>query len=49
MPQILGLHYKRLGFKSVGAFWDFMKASLNNQITMMLKFLGEQFLMLLTL
>jgi hypothetical protein len=39
MPQILGLHYKRLGFKSVGAFWDFMKASLTNQITMLFKFI----------
>ena len=39
LPQILGLHYKRLGFKTVGDFYDFMKASLANQVKALFMFI----------
>lgn len=32
MGQIMGFHWKLLGFSSVGAMWDNAKASLENQI-----------------
>ncbi len=39
LPQIMGFHWKKLGFKSVGDFWDFMKISEKNQLEMMVKFI----------
>lgn len=39
LPQIMGFHYKRLGFKSVGQMWDFAKVSLENQIEMLILFI----------
>lgn len=37
--QVMGFHYKRLGFKTVGAMWDFAKESEKNQIWLGLEFL----------
>lgn len=39
LPQIMGFHYKRLGFKSVGEMWDFAKVSLENQIELLVRFI----------
>ena len=39
LPQILGIHYKRLGFASVGEMWDHAKVSLENQIWQLAKFI----------
>lgn len=39
IPQIMGYWWKKLGFASVGAFWDFMKESESNQLEMMVKFI----------
>ena len=38
--QVLGLHFKRLGFASVGAMWDFAKKSEKNQLWLGLKFIA---------
>jgi hypothetical protein len=38
--QVMGFHYARLGFKSVGAMWDFAKISEYNQLWLGLKFLS---------
>lgn len=37
--QVMGFHYKRLGFKTVGEMWDFAKVSERNQIWLGLEFL----------
>jgi hypothetical protein len=37
--QVMGFHWKRLGFKSVGAMWDFAKKSEANQLHLGLMFL----------
>lgn len=39
LPQILGAHYKRLGYKSVGEMWDDFKAGEINQIRALVKFI----------
>lgn len=39
IPQIMGFHWKKLGFKSVGDFWDYMKESEQNQLKMMVSFI----------
>lgn len=39
LPQIMGFHYKRLGFKNVGEMWSFAKVSLENQIDLMIRFI----------
>lgn len=39
LPQIMGYHWKKLGFTSVGAFWDYMKISELNQLKMMVTFI----------
>lgn len=39
LPQIMGFHWKSLGFSSVGEFWDYMKESENNQVLAMVKFI----------
>lgn len=40
LPQIMGFHWKKLGFNNVGDFWDYMKVSEKNQLDMMLKFIS---------
>lgn len=40
IPQIMGFHWKKLGFTSVGAFWDYMKISEENQLDTMLRFIA---------
>ena len=37
--QIMGFHYKRLGYSSVGAMWDDAKSGLNGQFKQLLKFI----------
>lgn len=37
--QVMGLHWKRLGFKSVGDMWNFAKKSEANQLWLGLKFI----------
>lgn len=39
LGQIMGFHFKRLGFSSVGAMWDDAKKGLKNQILQIVKFL----------
>jgi N-acetylmuramidase len=39
LGQIMGSHWKRLGFKSVGEMWDYSKASLENQIELVVRFI----------
>ncbi len=39
LPQILGLHWKRLGYESVGVMWDAFKVSEVNQIVGLIKFI----------
>ena len=39
MMQVMGFNFKRLGFKSVGAMWDFAKVSEKNQIWLGLEYL----------
>jgi len=38
-PQIMGFHWKRLGFKSVKAMWDFFAASEKNQLECLVRFI----------
>lgn len=38
--QVMGIHWKRLGFKSVDEMWDFAKKSESNQLWLGLKFLS---------
>jgi len=40
LPQIMGFHFKRLGFASVGDMWDFSKESLENQIVLLIQFIN---------
>lgn len=37
--QVMGFHWKLLGFKSVGEMWDFAKVSEENQIRLGLEFI----------
>lgn len=37
--QIMGEHFKRLGFKTVGEMWDYSKKSLENQIDLIARFI----------
>lgn len=39
LGQIMGFHYKRLGFSSVGAMWDDAKKGLENQIRQIAQFI----------
>lgn len=39
LGQIMGFHFERLGFKTVGAMWDHAKESLENQIWQIAKFI----------
>lgn len=38
MMQVMGFHWKELGFDSVGAMWDYAKESEENQLHLALKF-----------
>lgn len=39
MMQVMGFHYRTLGFKTVDAMWDFAKVSEYNQILLGIKFI----------
>ena len=39
LGQIMGLHYKRLGYKSVGDMWDDAKKGIKQQIKQLVKFI----------
>lgn len=39
MMQVMGFHWKNLGFKSIGEFVDYMKVSEANQIDVALRFI----------
>ena len=39
LGQIMGFHFKRLGFKSVGETWDHAKKSLENQVWQICQFI----------
>jgi hypothetical protein len=39
LGQIMGFHYERLGFETVGDMWDHAKESLENQIWQIAKFI----------
>ena len=39
LGQIMGFHFKRLGFKTVGEMWDHAKKSLENQVWQIAKFI----------
>lgn len=39
MVQVMGFHWKELGFDSVGAMWDFAKESEANQVELGVKFI----------
>ncbi len=38
--QVMGIHWKRLGFKNVGDMWDFAKISEANQLWLGLQFIA---------
>lgn len=40
LGQIMGFHYKRLGYKTVGAMWDDAKVGEDRQIWQMFKFIA---------
>lgn len=40
LGQIMGFHYARLGFKTVGAMWDDAKVSEVNQLRQLVKFIA---------
>ena len=39
LGQVMGFHWKRLGFKSVGEYWDYCKVSECNQVNIIVKFI----------
>lgn len=39
LGQIMGFHWKKLGFASVGEMWDYCKESEFNQLRLMVKFI----------
>lgn len=39
LPQIMGFHWKRLGYSSAGNMWDDFKAGLENQIEALIAFI----------
>lgn len=39
LMQVMGFHYKMLGFKSVGEMWDFAKISEANQVELAIRFI----------
>lgn len=49
LGQIMGFHFKRLGFKSVDEFWDFNKKSLRNQVWCIAQFIKTDSRLLIAL
>lgn len=41
MMQVMGFHWKDLGFNSVGEMWDFAKESEANQVTLGVRFINK--------
>lgn len=39
LMQVMGFHYKSLGFKTVGEMWDYAKISEANQLDLAIKFI----------
>ena len=39
LMQVMGFHYKLLGFKTVGEMWDFAKLSERNQLELAIRFI----------
>lgn len=39
MMQVMGFHYKMLGFKTVGEMWDYAKVSEANQVDLAIRFI----------
>ena len=39
MMQVMGFHYSELGFKTVGAMWDYAKINEANQVALAIKFI----------
>lgn len=39
MMQVMGFHYKLLGFKTVGAMWDYARESEANQVDLAIRFI----------
>lgn len=39
MMQVMGFHYKILGFKTVGAMWDYARTSEANQLDLAIRFI----------
>lgn len=46
MPQIMGTHWKRLGYSSVGAMWDDFKAGEQAQVNALVRFIQTDFKLL---
>lgn len=42
LMQVMGFHYKALGFKTVGAMWDFAKESESNQVALGTRFIKSK-------
>ena len=41
LGQIMGLHYKRLGYNTVGEMWDDAKNGIEQQVNQMVKFINS--------
>jgi len=41
MMQVMGFHWKELGFKSVGEMWDYAKESEANQVDLAIRFIKK--------
>lgn len=41
LMQVMGFHYKSLGFKTVGDMWDFAKISEANQVELAVRFIKK--------
>lgn len=39
MMQVMGFHYRTLGFKTVGEMWDYAKVSERNQVELAIRFI----------
>jgi hypothetical protein len=46
LPQIMGFHWKKLGYSSVGTMWDDFKVSETNQIKALVKFIDTDKMLL---
>lgn len=42
MMQVMGFHYKLLGFKTVGEMWDYAKVSEANQLDLAIRFIKSK-------